>query len=163
MNKTKIRVSPSLQEYCQTMAQWVNEAREEKLWITEKAEINLDPIPMRKDIPAPEKAGLLIPPWIELLWPEIYMRNGESDGLIMINTSDVFGIEYIYVTLRDEAGNLLESGYAMRTGVCGHWGYPSCVDLAVGTSVLVRAVAVDTLGGMGVAHEKCTVQDALAR
>jgi hypothetical protein len=68
------------------------------------------------------------------------------DGLIMINTPDLFGIEYIYVTLKDEVGNLLESGYAMRTGVCSHWGYPFCVDLTVCTSVLVRAVAVDTLG-----------------
>ncbi len=162
MNKTILRVSPFLQEYCQTMAQWVNEAREEKLWITEKAEINLDPVPMRRDIAAPEKAGLLTPARIELLWPEIYVRNGETDGLIMINTSDVFGIEYIYVTLRDEAGNLLESGYARRTGVCGHWGYPFCADLTVSTAVTVRAVAVDSLGGMGVAYEKCTVQDALA-
>jgi hypothetical protein len=117
---------------------------------------------MRTGISAAEKAGLLTPPRIELLWPESYVRNGETDGLIMVNTSDVFGIEDINVTLRDEAGNLRESGCAMRTGARGHWGYLSCVDLTVDTSVIVRAVAEDTLGGMGVAYEKCTVENALA-
>jgi len=157
MTKTKVRVSRSLLAYRQEMAQRVNEARDEKLRVSANA--FKIPFPVREDIPAPKKAGLLTAPRIELLDADIYLRDGETDGLIMINVSDVFGIEYIYVTLRDDAGNLLESGYAMFTECEGHWGYMPCEPVTIGTSVTVRAVAVDTLGGMGVAYEKCTVQD----
>jgi len=157
MTKTKLRVSRSLLAYRQEMAQQVNEARDEKLRVS--ANTFKIPFPVRKDIPAPEKAGLLTAPRIELLDADIYLRNSETDGLIMINVSDVFGIEYIYVTLRDDAGNLLESGYATFTECEGHWGYIPCEPVTIGTSVTVRVVAVDSLGGMGVAYEKCTVQD----
>jgi hypothetical protein len=157
MNKTKVRVSPSLHEYFETMAHWVNEARAEKL----RAAANTFKVPfrVRTGIPGPEKAGLLTAPRIEMLDAEIYLRDGETDGLIMINASDVFGIEYIYVTLRDVAGNLLESGYAMFTECEGHWGYIPTEPLTMGTSLTVRAVAVDALGGMGIAQETVTVTD----
>jgi hypothetical protein len=139
------------------MAGRVDEARDEKLLLS--ANILKVPFPVRKDIPAPERAGLLTAPRIEMLDAEIYLRDGETEGLIMINASDVFGIEYIYVTLRDDAENLLESGYAMLAECEGHWGYIPCEPLTLGTSVTVRAVAVDALGGMGIAQEKVTVTD----
>ena len=163
MNKTKVKVSRDLQEYCQAIAELANEARDEKLWITEAAEEDLEPIPMRRDILALQKVGLLTPPWIDMLWPDIDVRDGETNGLILIDTADVFGIMNIYVTLRDEAGSLLESGCAMRSGVCGHWGYITDVNLPVGMPVFVRAVALDCLGGIRIAYETCTVQAAGVR
>lgn len=161
MTKTKVRISPSLLDYCQVMTEWANEARDEKLRVS-TTNFKVESFPLRKDISVSMQAGLLTPPQIVMLGPELEVRNGETDGLILINTSDEFGIEYIYVTLRDEAGNLLEYGYAMFTGCEGHWGYIPCEPLTAGMVVIVRAVAVDTLGGMGVAYEKCTVQEASA-
>lgn len=120
MNKTRVKVSPSLQEYCEAMAELLSQAREEKLWID--------------------------------------VRSGETKGLILINTADVFGILNIYITLRDEAGNLLEAGYAIRTGIRGHLGYITGVELPAGMLVSVRAVAVDPLGGAGIGYGTCTVQ-----
>jgi hypothetical protein len=159
MNKTKVRISPLLLDYRQMMEQWVDEARDEKLRVAALAEIILEPFPC-VDIPDSEQAGLLRPPRIESLWPELYLRNGETHGLIQINTSDVFGIACIYVTLRDQAGNLLERGYAMRVQTCEtHWGYIPDVALRAGTTVVVRAVAMDSLGGLSIAHETCTVCD----
>ena len=157
MTKTKVKVSPSLLAYHQEMAQWVDEARDEKLRVS--ANTFKVPFPVRKDIPAPERAGLLTAPRIEMLDAEIWLRDGETDGLIMINASDVFGIEYIHVTLRDDAENLLESGYAMFAECEGHWGYIPCEPVTIGTSVTVRAVAVDALGGLGLAQETVTVTD----
>ena len=164
MDKTKVRLSPSLLEYRQAMAQLVHEAREEKLRIAARAQCAIEPYPIRMDLSVPTKSGLIPSPRIELLWPELSLRDGQMHGLIQINTSDVFGILYISVTLTDGAGNLLEAGYALRNEVCdGHWAYFPSETLAIGTVVNVHAVAVDALGGMGTAHEKCTVCDFQAR
>ena len=163
MNKTKVRMSPDLLDYRQTMQQLVHEARDEKLQLAARAEVIQEPFPF-VDIPAPEKAGLLTPPRVETLFGMIYLREGQTDGLIQINTVDVFGIEDIYVTLRDEAGNLLESGYAMRAEVCEtSWGYIPCEPLTPGMPVVVRAVAADSLGGIGVAYAKITVEEPYQR
>jgi hypothetical protein len=160
MNKTRVRLSPSLLEYRQAMAELVDEAREEVLLIAAGFDDTIEPIPRRPDIPAPATAGLLQSPRIESLWPELWIRDGRADGLIQINTSDGFGILYIYITLRDQAGSLLESGYAMFDEFCeGHWGYIPEVDLPAGTSVVVRALAVDALGAMGMAQEMVTVEE----
>jgi hypothetical protein len=137
----------------------VDEAREERLRIAVNFDASLPPCPRRLDIPAPDKAGLLFPPRIEMLWPDLFLRGDKMDGLIQVNTSDVFGIVHIYMTLRDEAGTLLESGLAMHDETCeGYWGYIPSVNLPAGTSVIVRAVAMDELGGMGIASEKVTVR-----
>ncbi len=156
----KVRLSPLMLEYRQMMKHQVNEARDEKLRLLAQAGMVIEDFPIRKDLPAPAKAGLLTHPKIKISWADIYLRNGETDGLIQFNTSDEFGIEYIYVTLRDEAGNLLESGDAMRNEVCdGHWGYMPSEPFTIGTTVTVRAVAIDALGGLSVASKKCTVYE----
>jgi hypothetical protein len=103
---------------------------------------------------------LLAPPRILTLWPEIWVKNGKTEGIIQINTSDVFGVLYVYITLTDEEANPLEGDYAMRDEICeGHWGYIPSVPLTVGTTVIVRAVAGDSLWGIGMAEEKVTVTD----
>ena len=164
MNKTKVRVSPYLLAYRQEMAQLVNNLRDDKLRIAARVEQDLEPFTDQTDILGSDKAGLLTPPRIEFLLPEFYLHNGEVEGIIHINTSDFFGIAYIYVTLREEAGNLLESGHAMRDEASiGYWDYLPSVPLAAGTSLIVRAVAADALGGSSIAEEKLTLTEEYLR
>ncbi len=165
MNKTKVRLSPSLLGYFQEMTQCVNDIRDEKLRIAASTEINLEPFTDQIDIPVSGSAGLLTPPRIEILLPDFYLlEDGQVEGIIHITTSDFFGIASIHVTLRDEAGNLLEQGAAMRDETClGYWDYLPCVAPTVGASVIVRAVAADALGGMSIAEEKVTLTDEYLR
>jgi hypothetical protein len=55
----------------------------------------------------------LIATWIGLLWPDISVKHGHLDGLILISTSEYFGVMNVYVTLEDEQGNHIESDYAL--------------------------------------------------
>ena len=158
MNKTKVRVSLSLQDYCQAMTERVNDARDEKLWITAESRTSVEPFEDQVEISTSEKGGLLTPPRIEVLMPQFYLADGEVEGIILLITSDLFGIAYIYVTLRDEAGNLLDGGYAMPDeNYLGCWAYPPLAYPTVGSSVIVRAVAADVLGGMDIAQEELTL------
>jgi hypothetical protein len=167
MNKTKVKVSSFLLDYQITTAQWVAECREEKLKYAAQVEDDLEPFTGAMDIYAPETPGLLTPPWIETLLPVFYfLEDGEVEGIINISTSDLFGIEQISVTLWDEAGNLLEKGYAeLNEGCIGCWAYPVQKSMApaVGTTVIVRAVAIDPLGGMSIAEEKLTLTEEYLR
>ena len=161
MDKIKVRLSPLLLEYQQTMAQWLDEARAEKLQIAALAERDLEPLTGEADSAAPEVSGLLTPPWIECLLPAFYrLEDGEIEGIINISTSDLFGIVSISVTLRDDAGNLLEKGEAEpdETWV-GIWSYLPQVAHAAGSTVIVRAVAADALGGVSIAQETVTLTD----
>lgn len=165
MNKTKVKVSPLLLDYQSTMAQWLEEAREEKLKYAAQTEENLEPFDNQVQIPAFEQAGLLTPPQIECVTPNFYWREGGGiEGIIHVITSDVYGIVSISLTLRDEAGNLLESGQAMRDEQwVGYWSYLPRLTPTVGTSVIVRAVAADALGGLSIAEEKLAVTEKYLR
>jgi hypothetical protein len=165
MNNTKVRVPPSLLDYWQGMAQYVNDLRDEKLRIAARAETGLEPFTGEMDVCAPEVAGLLTPPWIETLFPEFYLGDdGEIEGIIHIVTSDLFGITSMAVTIRDEAGNLLERGEAMLDQNClGLWTYLPSLAPVVGTFVIVRAVAVDALGGMNIVEERLELTDEYLR
>lgn len=160
MNKTKVRVSPFLHDYCQEMAQRVNDARDEKLRIAARMKINLEPCTEQMDMPVFETAGLLMPPRIETLLPTFYWQGGKIESIIHMITSDFFGIVDLHVTLRDEAGNLLERGPAMRDPIyLGYWAYLPRLVPAAGTTVIVRAVAADALGGVSIAQETVTLTD----
>ena len=167
MNKTKVRVSPDLLDYQITMAQWVAECREEKLDYAAQVEKDLEPFTGAVDIYAPETPGLLTPPWIETVFPVFYfLEDGEVEGIINLSTSDLFGIAAISVTLWDEAGNLLEDGYAeLNEGCTGCWAYPVQKSMApvVGTTLTIRAAALDSLGGMSIAEEKLTLTEEYLR
>ncbi len=65
MNKTKVRLTPSLLDYQQWMADLVDDAREERLRLAETYADSMDTDPSGPDIPALDKAGLLEPPRIE--------------------------------------------------------------------------------------------------
>src|SRR5690242_17990444 len=141
MDKIKVWLSPLLLDYRQMMAQWLDEARAEKLQIAALVDGDLEPFTGEMDICAPEVRGLLTPPWIECLLPAFYLlENGEIEGIINMSTSDLFGIVSISVTLRDEAGNLLEKGEAMPDETwIGIWSYLPEVTYAAGSSMIVRA------------------------
>ena len=142
------------------MTQLVNDLRDDKLQIAAGAERDLEPFTDQIDIPGPDKAGLLTPPRIEFLFPEYYFHDSKIEGIIHISTSDLFGIADICVTIRDQAGNVLESGHAMRDETCvGYWAYPPDVTPPLGTSLIVRAVATDALGGMNIAEETVTLTE----
>ena len=167
MNKTKVRVSPDLLDYQITMAQWVAESREEKLTYAAQVEDDLEPFTGEVDLYAPETPGLLTPPWIETVYPVFYfLEDGEVEGLINLITSDLFGIADISVSLWDEAGHLLEMGYAeLNEGCIGCWAYPVQKSMAaeVGHTLTIRAVAIDPLGGMSIAEEKLTLTEEYLR
>jgi len=165
MNKTKVRVSPDLHDYCQAMTERVDDLRDDKLRIEAEAEVDVQPFNEPVEIAASEKAGLLLPPLIECLLPEFYfLENGETEGIVNILTSDLFGIASICVTLRDEAGNLLEKGYAFRDEThLGCWAYPPKLAPAVGSTVVVRAVATDALGGTNISETEVTLTDEYLR
>lgn len=165
MDKIKVWLSPLLHEYQQTTAEWRDELREEKLRYAEQVNDDVEPFTGEAELFAPETAGLLTPPWIESLLPVFYwLEDGEIEGIINICTSDLFGITAISVTLRDEAGNLLEKGYAELNDDCvGVWAYAPSVTLAVGATVIVRAVARDALGGMSLMEEKITLTEEYLR
>ena len=98
--------------------------------------------------------GLRRPPKIELLWPEIVLKNGHLDGIIQINTSAYFGVRNIYVIVEDARRNHLESGYAMDDElVQNHWGYIPSAPAHTGTTIIVRAIVIDALGGVGIQTE----------
>jgi hypothetical protein len=165
MNKTKVRISQLLLDHQATMAEWVAEAREEKLKYAAQAEDDLEPFTGAVDISAPEIPGLLTPPWVETLWPVFYfLEDGEVEGLINIVTSDLFGIQQISVTIWDEAGHLLDSGGAeLNEGCVGCWAYAPSLAPAVGTTLTIRAVAIDSLGGTSIAEEKLTLTEEYLR
>jgi hypothetical protein len=96
-------------------------------------------------------------PRIEMLSPDISLVDGRLDGIIQINTSEDYGVMIVYVSLKDDRDNRIESDYALACdGMENIWGYfPSAV--SPGTTVIVRAIAMGPLGGVGVQTESITV------
>jgi hypothetical protein len=111
-----------------TYSQLVDEVGEK-----EKAEKNiigvdyeslLDLGAIRMDIPELGVPGLLRPPRVELICPDIVLVDGHLDGIMQVNTSENFGVLDVYVILEDDQGNPIESDYAMENDyVENHWGY----------------------------------------
>jgi len=165
MNKIKVRVSPSVLDYCQMMEQRVNDLRDQKLRIAAKVENDLEPSTDQLDINRSEKAGLLTPPRIEVLSTDFYIGDdGQIEGIIQMITSDLFGIASIEVTLRDETGKLLEKGQAMPDeNWLGCWAYLPDLVPTTGTTLIVRAVAADALGGMNIVEEKLRLTEEYLR
>ena len=165
MNKTKVKVSPLLLDYQSTMAQWLEEAREEKLKYAAQTEENLEPFDNQVQIPAFEQAGLFTPPQIECVTPNFYWREGGGiEGIIHVITSDVYGI--VSISLNPPGSGGKSSG--KRAGDAGRavgrlLVLPPRPTPTVGTSVIVRAVAADALGGMSIAEEELAVTEKYLR
>jgi hypothetical protein len=159
MNKTKVRVSPALLDYWQMMEWRVDQLRDRKLQIAARVKENLEPYDEPCDYLASDQVGLLLPPCIEYMLPMFYLTDGGAvEGIIQFITSDLFGIAHISLTVKDATGRLLESGHAWREeSSLGHWVYLPEVAPPLGSTVVVRAVIADALGGASIVEESCTV------
>ena len=155
---TKVRMSPLLLDYREWIAELLNQVSEETTIRGVDRQSLRDVAPPRKDIPELWVPGLLLQPRVELLWPDIHLKDGHLDGWIQIGTSEVYGVTNVLVVLEDEGGNIIESDYALDAGVIkNHWGYFASAPLPAGTTVIVRAIAMDPLGGVGIKTERITV------
>ena len=155
MHKTKVKISPSLLDYRQGMAELVNEVCEENEFANRDRPDVTEFGSAATEVAELWVPGLLRPPKIELLYPDLWVNDGHLDGIIHINTSEYFGVLNVYVVLEDDQGHRLESDYAIDTDdVENSWGYFPSVPLPAGSTVIVRAVASDALGGLSIAEEK---------
>jgi hypothetical protein len=155
---TKVQISPFLLDYRESMAELMNQVCEETAVLRAGRENIKELCPPRKDVPELWVPGLLMHPRIELLWPDIHLKDGHLDGCIQISTSEVYGIINVYVVLEDDQGHRLESDYALDAEVVdNHWGYFPSAPVPPGTTVIVRAMAMDSLGGIGILTKRITV------
>lgn len=114
--------------------------------------------PARRDLPAFRLDGLLQPPRIEALDPCLFPAEDQVDGIIQITASGAYGVMNVYVTLEDDRGKQIESGFALRDEVEeDNWFYFPSASIRSGASVTVRAIAMDPLGGVGIQNENVTV------
>jgi hypothetical protein len=158
---TRLTFDPSLLDYQQTMAELVDELRDEKTDSRAKPPLPREPWQtayVRKDLSALSifHAGLLPPPQIERL--DVSTYEGQADDIIQINTCDEFGVEGVHVSIRDDQGNLLESDYVLpNPDFTGHWVYFATVSIPSGTRITICVKAMDGLGAMGVKTCRMTI------
>jgi hypothetical protein len=146
-------------EYCEGMAELVREVCE-KPTITGVAPRSRDQelLPARKELPAFRLDGLLRPPRIEALEPFLFPAEDQVDSIIHITASGDYGVMNVYVTLEDDRGKQIESGFALPDEVEeDDWFYFPSASFASGACVTVRAIAMDPLGGIGIQDENVMV------
>ena len=156
---TRVILSLSVLDYCEAMAELVREVCE-KPTITgvDSRSKRKELSPARKDLPAFCLDGLLQPPRIEALDPYLFPAEDQMDGIIQITVSADYGVMNVYVTLEDDQGKQIESGFALRDeGREDDWYYFPSAALRSGASVIVHAIAMDRLGGVGMQSENVTV------
>ena len=155
---TKVIISPDVLQYRQAMAELVHQVCRENEVTREVRQYDEDLVLPRTEIVDLGIPALLRPPKIEMIWPALILKDGHLDGIIQIHTSEYFGVMNVYVILEDERGNHLESDYAMDNEyVENHWGYIASAPASPGTTILVRAIALDRLGGIAIQTERITV------
>jgi hypothetical protein len=99
---------------------------------------------------------LLAPPSIDLIDLDFY--KGQVRNHILIMTSDDFGIESVYVRIRDGEGTLIESGDALPwLQTPGVWHYVSTTHVPRGTTVTIYAAVTDSLGAVGACSAHLTI------
>jgi hypothetical protein len=146
-------MTQSVLEYRQDMAELVREVCE-KPAITgvEPRSRTREIFPARKDLnlPSLRLEGLLKPPGVEALEPYLFSPQDKAQSIVYIATSGQYGVIDVYVTLEDEWGNRIESGFALPDEADEEdWFYFPSASLRSGASVTVRAIALDALGGVG--------------
>jgi hypothetical protein len=152
---TKVILSRSLFEYRQAMAELVNQVCQENRIIAADRPSIEDFGPEPTNGPELGVPGLLRPPRIESLWPDICLKDGHLDGIIQISTSEYFGVMNVYVSLKDDRGNHLESDYALDNEIVqNHWGYFASAPASPGTTIVVHAIAIDRLGGIAIQTDR---------
>lgn len=158
-NMTRVILSRSILDYRQGMAELVREVRERPgITGVHPRSGGRELLRARKDPPALRREGLLPPPGIETLDPYLFPAEDEVDGIIHITTAGEYGVVDVYVTLQDDRGTQIESGFALRDELEEvDWFYFPSAPLRPGASVTVRAIAMDPLGGIGTRDKTVTV------
>jgi len=99
---------------------------------------------------------LLPPPKIEVI--ELTSYQGNIGDLIFLATSTDFGIWNLHVVIRDDKGNIIESGDAFPFGDAPDcWDYVATATVPSGTSVIVYATATDGFWGVGALRTTGTI------
>jgi hypothetical protein len=71
---------------------------------------------------------------------------------------DCQAVGNLHITIRDDQGNIVESGDAFEEPVgSGIWNYFATMAVPSGTHVIVDAFATDSLGGVGTLSEWITI------
>ena len=156
---TRVILSQSLLDYRHGMAELVREVCE-KPAITgvNPRSRGRELFSAQQELPAFRLQGLLRPPGIETLDAFLFPAEEQVDGIIHIAASGDYGVVDVYVTLQDDRGKQIESGFALRDQVePDDWFYFPSACLRSGASVNVRAIAMDPLGGVGSRDENVTV------
>lgn len=155
---TRVILSASVLQFRQSMAELVQQVCDEHALAGVGRQWDKELEPDRTDVIELGMPGLLRPPKIEMVWPSLRLKDGNLDGIIQIHTSEYFGVMNVYVILEDEEGNRIESDYALdNDDVENHWGYIASSPVSPGTTIAVRAIAIDRLGGIAIHTEKVTV------
>jgi hypothetical protein len=155
---TKVKMTPALLQYFRGMVERVKEVCEENAPAEEDHDGEPGLVLRRMDIEELWVPGLLEPPKIQRLWPDLYLTNGRLEGIIQIHTCQDSGVMNVYVTLEDDQGNYLEGDYAtVNADVKNHWRYSALAPANPGTTITVRAIAMDRLGGVAIQQENITV------
>jgi len=104
----------------------------------------------------PTSPELLPPPRIEVI--ELTSYQGNIGDLIFLATSTDFGIWNLHVVIRDDKGNVIESGNASPfEDAPDCWDYIATVDVPSGTSLTVYATATDVFWGVGALRTTGTI------
>ena len=156
---TRVILSISVLEYRQAMAELVDEVcQKHKIIGVEPKSKREEFLPPRKEPSAFWLDGLLKPPRIEVLNPCLFAVEDEVDGIIQITASGDYGVINVYVSLEDDLGKLIESGFALKDKEeADDWYYFPSASFRSGASVTVRAIAMDPLGAVGSQNESITV------
>jgi hypothetical protein len=137
---TKVILSKALRDYGREMAEIVRQTVKEKYIAGVKTFYSQGLFMAQTD--------LLSPPKIEMI--EVTTYKGQIGDLILLATSDDFGIMNLRIVIKDDQGNLIESGDATQFDDCSDcWDYMATASVRSGTSLIISAVATDCLWGVG--------------
>lgn len=137
---TKVILSKAVLDYRREMAEIVRQTVKENYIAGVRTFYSRERFPVQAD--------LLPPPRIEMF--ELASYKGQVDDLILLATSDEFGMMNLHIVIQDDQGNLIESGDAVQfddSPDC--WDYMATGSVPSGTSVIISAFATDCLWGVG--------------
>ncbi len=89
-------------------------------------------------------ADFLLPPAIDEI--DLSGYTGKADEIIAIEASDDVKVEGVTVTIREQGGNVLETGDAVWTAGKNSWLYTTKTALAQGQAVSIEVSATDRPG-----------------
>lgn len=145
-------------DYCEGMAELVREVCEKPTISGLEPRSRREFFPLRKEPSAFCLDRLLNPPRIEAFTPCLFPAEDNVPGIIQITAAGEYGVVNVYVTLEDERGKQIESGFALQDEVeQDDWYYFPSASFRSGAPVTVRAIAMDPLGGVGSQDENVTV------